>query len=153
METLLYNNHCYNQLLIHFSQWSHTSQTSMKVLDFQKHSANIRNSLIQQRKLLLYFLIHQKKRVTFIEYSWNNHGIFVYSIFPEHYFRIFPRISLEIFSEYTGNISRECSSNILQTYLYPVGNGLVRKINAFVKSSKFDVWHDPCITFALTHAE
>ena len=45
------------------------------------------------------------------------------------------------FSEYTGNISRECSTNIPQTYICPVGNGLVRKATTFVKSSIFDVWH------------
>ena len=60
---------------------------------------------------------------------------------PEHYFGIFSRISLGIFSEYTGNISRECSTNTLRTYICLVGNGLVRKVTSFVKSSMFDVWH------------
>ena len=55
-------------------------------------------------------MIHQKKRVTFVGYSWNNQGIFLHSIFPEHYFGIFVRISLGIFSEYAGSISRECST-------------------------------------------
>ena len=45
------------------------------------------------------------------------------------------------FSEYTGNISREYSTNIPQTYICPLGNGLVRKVTNFVKSSMFDVWH------------
>ena len=83
----------------------------------------------------------KKKRVTFVGYSWNSQGIFLYSIFPGHYFGIFPGISLGIFSEYTGNISRECSTNIPRTYICPVGNGLVRKVTTFVKSSMFDVWH------------
>ena len=46
-----------------------------------------------------------KMPVTFVGYSWSNHGIFLYSIFQEHYFRIFPGISRGIFSEYTGNIT------------------------------------------------
>ena len=78
-----------------------------------------------------------KRCVTFIGYSWNNQGIFLYSIFSEHYFRIFPRFSLEIFSEYTRNISRECSTNIPRTCICPMGNGLVRKVTTFVKSSMF----------------
>ena len=45
------------------------------------------------------------------------------------------------FSKYTGNISWECSTNIWQTYICPLGNGLVRKVTTFVKSSMFDVWH------------
>ena len=45
------------------------------------------------------------------------------------------------FSEYTGNISREYSTNIRQTYICPLGNGLVRKVTNFVKSSMFDIWH------------
>ena len=88
----------------------------------------------------MYFLIHQKKRVTFVGYLWNNQGIFLYSIFPKHYFGIFPRTSLGFFSEYTGNISKECSTNIPRTYICPVGVGLLRKVTTFVKSSMFDVW-------------
>ena len=45
------------------------------------------------------------------------------------------------FSKYTGNISREYSTNIRQTYICQLGNGLVRKVTNFVKSSMFDVWH------------
>ena len=82
-----------------------------------------------------------KKRVTFVGYSWNSQGIFLYLIFPGHYFGIVPEISFRIFSRYTGNISRECSTNIPRTYIYPVGNGLVRKVTTFIKSSTFDVWH------------
>ena len=43
------------------------------------------------------FLDPPKKHVTFVGYSWNSHGIFLYSIFPAHYFGIFSGISLEIF--------------------------------------------------------
>ena len=45
------------------------------------------------------------------------------------------------FSKYTGNISWECSTNIRRTYICLVGNGLVRKVTTFLKSSMFDVWH------------
>ena len=60
---------------------------------------------------------------------------------PGTLFRNIPRISLEIVCEYTGNISRECSTNISRTYICPVGNSLFRNVTAFVKSSMFDVWH------------
>ena len=56
-------------------------------------------------------------------------------------FRNILRNFLGNFSEYTGNISRECSRNIPRTYICQVGNGLVRKVTTFVKSSMFDVWH------------
>ena len=45
------------------------------------------------------------------------------------------------FPEYTGNISRECCTNIPRTYICSVGNGLVKKVITFVKSSVFYVWH------------
>ena len=77
----------------------------------------------------------KRKRATFVEYSWNSQGIFLYSIFPRHYFEIFPRITPGIFSEYTGNFSRQFSTNTRQTYICPVGNGLVRKVTSLVKSS------------------
>ena len=48
--------------------------------------------------------------VTFIGYSWNSHGVFLYPIFLEHYFRILPGVSLGILSEYAGNVSREYST-------------------------------------------
>ena len=85
--------------------------------------------------------------VTFVEYSWNNQGIFLYSIFPEHYFGIpwnfignFPRIYWEYLKGML-NISRECSTNIPQAYICPMGNGWVRKVATFIKGSMFDVWH------------
>ena len=39
----------------------------------------------------------KKKRVKFVGYSWNSQAIFLYSVFLEHYFGIFPSISLGIF--------------------------------------------------------
>ena len=66
--------------------------------------------------------------VTFVRYSWNNQGIFLYSIFLEHYFGIFPGNSWGIFSEYAGNIAWECSANISRTYICPVGVVLCNKI-------------------------
>ena len=59
--------------------------------------------------------------VTFIGYSWNSQGVFLYPIFLEHYFRILPGVSLGIFSEYAGKVSRECSTNIPRTYICLVG--------------------------------
>ena len=42
----------------------------------------------------------KKKRVTFERYSWNSQGIFLYSIFPGHYFGTFPGISLGFFCKF-----------------------------------------------------
>ena len=81
----------------------------MKISDFQRHSANIRNSLI------VCFDPPKKMHVTFVGYSWNNQGILLHSIFPEHYLGIFRGISWGTFSEYSGNISWECFTNITQT--------------------------------------
>ena len=69
------------------------------------------------------------------------YSIFLYSIFSEHYFRIFPGISLGFFSEYTANTSREYSTNIPQMYICLVSIDLVRKVTTVVKSSMFDVGH------------
>ena len=41
---------------------------------------------------------------------------------PGTLFRTIPGISLEIFSEYTGNISWECSTNIPRIYICLVGS-------------------------------
>ena len=101
---------------------------------------NIRFSIFFM-KITIVFIDQPNKRVTFVGYSWNSQEIFLYSVFPRHYCGIFPVISLGIFFEYTGNISRACSMNISQTYIFPVGNGLVRKVTIFVKSSIFEVWH------------
>ena len=79
--------------------------------------------------------------MTFVGYSWNSQGIFLYSIFPGHHFGIFPGISLGISFEHTGKISRECSTNIPKTYIFPLGSDLVRKVTTFVKDFMFDVWH------------
>ena len=61
----------------------------------------------------------KKMRLTFVGYSWNIQEIFLHSIFPEHYLGIFHRISKQTFSEYSRNISLECSTNIPQTYNFP----------------------------------
>ena len=62
----------------------------------------------------------KKMHVTFIGYLWNIRGIFLHSIFPEHYLGIFPGILQGTFSEYSGNISWECSKNIPRKYICPV---------------------------------
>ena len=107
---------------------------------FSKTPSECQKQLYPTEKSTIVFLDPPKKKsVTSVGHSWNNQGIFLYSIFPEHYFGIFPGISLGIFSEYTESISRECSTNILQTYICPASSGLVRKVATFVKSSMFDV--------------
>ena len=69
-------------------------------------------------KTIIVFLDSPKKmRVTFVGYSWNNLGMLLHLIFPGHYFGIFPGISLGPFSEYTENISWECSANIPRAYI------------------------------------
>ena len=40
--------------------------------------------------------------VTFIGYSWNSQGAFLYPMFLEHYFRILPGVSLGIFRSMLG---------------------------------------------------
>ena len=86
-------------------------------------------------KTTIVFLDPPKKiRVTFVWYSWNNYEIFLYLIFPEHYFGIFPGFSLVTFSEYSGNISWECSTNILRTYICPVGRVKLDLTNAITQN-------------------
>ena len=65
----------------------------------------------------MYFLIHLKKmHGKFIGYSWNIQGIFVNSMFSEHYFGNIPRnfigYFLRIFREYIMGMFHEYSTNI-----------------------------------------
>ena len=69
----------------------------------------------EQPYSLLYFLIYLKNALTFVGYLSSNQGIFIYPIFPEHYVGIFPGISQGTFSEYSENISWECSTNTPRT--------------------------------------
>ena len=54
--------------------------------------------------------------VTFVGYSWNIQGIFLYSIFPERYFGNIPRNFIgnffQIFQEYIMGMSHEYSTNM-----------------------------------------
>ena len=59
----------------------------------------------------------KKKRVTFVGYSWNSQVIFLYSIFPEHYFGIFPGFHWELFSNILG-ISQGNTPRIFQEHLF-----------------------------------
>ena len=52
------------------------------------------------------------------------HSQDIHGTFPKHFFGIFPGIPLGIFSEYTGNISWKCSTNIPRTYICPVSSAL-----------------------------
>ena len=58
-------------------------------------------------------------RSIFMEQSGN--VPFLYAISPERCFGTFPEIPSGIFSKDTENISRKRSTNILQTYICPVG--------------------------------
>ena len=71
----------------------------------------------EQPQLLFIFLDPPKKmHFTFVEYSWNIQEIFLYSIFPEHYFgnipwnfigkffRIYREYIMGMFHEYSANI-------------------------------------------------
>ena len=65
------------------------------------------------KKLLLYFLIHQKKgRVTFVGHSWNSQGTF----FPGTLFRNCPRNFIanffQIYREYLKEMFHKYSTNI-----------------------------------------
>ena len=64
----------------------------------------------------------KKMHVTFVGYSWNIQGTFLYSVFPEHYLGVFPRMSYWTFFKYSGNIKSKCSANIPRTYICPVGD-------------------------------
>ena len=92
-------------------------KTTTVFLDPTKKACNIRRILMEQPGSFPIFNIPWK---IFRNILWNFTGDF---------------------SEYTGNISREYSTNIPPTCICPVGNGLVRKVTTFVKSSMFDVWH------------
>ena len=91
-------------------------QTSIKILDFQTHTVNIRNSLIHQRKLLMYFLIHLKNACNicriFMEHSenipiFNIPGTLFGNIprnFMGNFLRIFREHIMGMFHEYSTNI-------------------------------------------------
>ena len=68
-------------------------------------------------KTTIVFLDPPKKMyVTFVGYSWNIQGKFLYSIFPEHYFGNFPQNFIgnffQIFREYIMGMFHEYSTNI-----------------------------------------
>ena len=101
-----------------------------KKIRFSKTLSEYQEQPYPLEKTTVLFLDPPKKmQVSFVGYSWNNQGIFLNSIYPEHYFEILHGISLGIFSEYTGNISWECFTNIPRTYICPVGNERRAKSN------------------------
>ena len=91
-------------------------QTSMKTLDFQRHTVNIRNSLIHPRKLILFFLIKLKNVYNFCRIFMKHSGnIPIFNIagtllgnFPRTYivscFRIFREYIMRMLHEYSMNI-------------------------------------------------
>ena len=90
----------------------------------------------------------KKMHVTLVGYSWNNQGVFLYSVFPEHYFGIFPGISYINFSKYSGNISWECSTNIPQTYICPVGHSF-----RIVLDESLETLRKLCLSTTFPHQE
>ena len=70
-------------------------------------------------KTTIVFLDPPKKACNIVGYSWNSQEIFLYSIFPGHYFGTFSGISLGIFQiywEYLKGMFHEYS-----TYMYLPG--------------------------------
>ena len=82
---------------------------SMTLSEYQEHSYPL------EKTAFVFLDLPKKFHVTLVGCSGNNRGVFLYVAFPKHYFRILPGISLETFSEYTGNISFECSTNTSRT--------------------------------------
>ena len=76
-----------------------------KNIRFSKTLSEYQEQHYSLEKTDIVFLDPPKKfHVIFVGYSWNNQGIFLYSTFPEHCFRISLGISNGTFSEYNGNI-------------------------------------------------
>ena len=90
----------------------------MKILDILRHSTNIRNNLIQWRKLLLYFSpppFLKKQRITFVKIFMEQSGnITIFNIFRA----LFRNISRNFIWNFLGIYSRECSTNISWTYIW-----------------------------------
>ena len=55
-----------------------------------------------EKTTAVFFDPPKKMQITFVGYSWNNQGIFLNSIFPEHYFGIFPWFHWEYFPNIPG---------------------------------------------------
>ena len=104
-------------MLNSYSQWSHTYETSMKILDFQRHSANIRNKSCRLEKTTVVFLDSHKKNASnihriFTEQSGNITmfsipGTFFWNIprnFIGNIFRIHWKYLMGMFHEYSTDI-------------------------------------------------
>ena len=65
----------------------------MKILDFQKHSEYQEQPYSPEKTAIGLFDPPKITHGSFVGYSWNIQGIFLYSIFPEHYLGIYPRCS------------------------------------------------------------
>ena len=62
---------------------------------FSKTHSEYQKQPYPLEKTILFFFLDPPKRmhVTFVGYSWNIQGTFLYSTFLEHYLGIFPGIS------------------------------------------------------------
>ena len=91
-------------------------QTFIKILDFQRPTVHIRNSLIHQIKLLLYFLIHLQNACNISRIFMEHSGSTPIFNIPGTLFGIIPRnfvgTFLRIFREYIMGIFHEYSTNI-----------------------------------------
>ena len=90
-------------------------------------------------KTTIVFLDPPKKAGNISRIFMEQPGNFPIFNIPGTLFRNILRNFTGNFSEYTGNISRECSTNISRTHICPLGNSLVWMVSTFVKSSMFDV--------------
>ena len=66
----------------------------MKNIRFSKtHSEHQEQPYPLEKTSIVFLDLPKRMHVTFVGYSWNIEGIFLYSIFSGHYLEIFPRIS------------------------------------------------------------
>ena len=78
-------------MVLYFLDFHENIRFSKKLSKYQEQPSPI------EKAAIVFLDSQKKKRFTFIGYPWNSQGIFLYSIFPGHYFGIFPGISLGIF--------------------------------------------------------
>ena len=70
-----------------------------------------------EKTTAVFFDPPKKMQITFVGYSWNNQGIFLNSIFPEHYFGIFPDFIGNIFRIYREYLMEMFHEYSTDTYL------------------------------------
>ena len=120
-------------MLIRFSQWSH--------IRFSKTLSKYQEQLYPREKTIIAFLDPPKKKCSirgmFMEQPGN---IPIFNI-PGTLFWNIPRNFIGDFFRIYWEYLKGMLHKYILTYIYPVGNGLVKKVTTLVKSSMFDVWH------------